>query len=363
MVPLIDLRAQYRSIKREVDDAVLAVLESGRYVLGEAVAAFEVDFARYAGARYGIAVNSGTSALHLALLAAGVAPGHEVITVPFTFVATVAAIEYTGARPVFVDIDPATGTIDVDRIAPAITPRTRAIVPVHLYGNPADMTAVREVADRHGLVVIEDAAQAHGAEHRGRRVGSLGHLGCFSFYPAKNLGAAGEGGLVTTDDAAYAEAIRELRDWGQDRKYHHARKGFNHRMDAIQGAILGVKLRHLEEWTTARRQHAARYDCLLGDRAAAKPAPDDRHVYHVYAIRSRRRDVLLGALSARDIQTGIHYPVPVHLQPAYANLGFRCGDFPAAEQMAREVLSLPMFPELTPEQVAFVATTVRECDG
>jgi dTDP-4-amino-4,6-dideoxygalactose transaminase len=362
MIPFLDLKAQYRGIQGEIAAAIGRVLESGQYVLGDEVAAFEREFAAYSGARFGIGVNSGTSALHLALLAAGVGPGDEVITVPFTFVATVAAIEYAGARPVFVDIDPRALTLAAGAIEGAITPRTKAILPVHLHGRPAEMDPILEIARSHHLIVIEDAAQAHGAEYRGRRVGSLGDLACFSFYPGKNLGACGEGGLVTTDRPEFDRTIRMLRDWGCSRKYHHERKGFNYRMEGIQGAILRVKLRHLEAWTEARRAHAARYDELLGDSGVEAPAPmsEARQVYHVYAVRHARRDALQVALLDRGVQTGIHYPIPVHLQPAYADLGYRAGDFPHAERAAQEVLSLPLFPELSRAQVEAVSGAIRQ---
>jgi dTDP-4-amino-4,6-dideoxygalactose transaminase len=362
MIPYLDLKAQYRSIKGEIQQAVEGVLESGQYVLGDEVAAFESEFAAYMGAARGIAVNSGTSALHLALLAAGVGPGDEVITVPFTFVATVAAVCYTGAHPVFVDIDPQTFTMDVRQIEAAVTPRTKAILPVHLYGQPADMDPILAIARQHGLIVIEDAAQAHGAEYNGRRVGSIGDFGCFSFYPGKNLGAYGEGGLVTTNNARSAELVRELRDWGQTRKYHHARLGYNYRMEGLQGAILRVKLRHLERWTEARRSRAAIYDRLLaGSPVTTPPAmPYARHVYHVYAIRSDERDDVQRTLQSNGIQTGIHYPIPVHVQTGYQNLGYVAGQFPHAERAAREVLSLPLYPELSNVQVEQVAAAVHQ---
>jgi dTDP-4-amino-4,6-dideoxygalactose transaminase len=336
------------------------VLASSQYVLGPEVAAFEEGFAAYCGAQFAVAVNSGTSALHLALLAAGVGPGDEVITTPFTFVATVAAIRYTGARPVFVDINPVTFNLDPARIEGAVTPRTKAIVPVHLYGQMAAMEPILAIAERHGLAVVEDAAQAHGAEDHGRRAGSLGHMGCFSFYPGKNLGAYGEGGAVTTDDEALARRLRTQRDWGAEQKYHHVLPGFNYRLEALQGAILAVKLPHLDAWTEARRAHAAHYDELLASSGVATPAarPRCRHVYHVYAVRAGDREALRGALARRGVQTGIHYPIPVHLQPAHADLGHRPGDFPHAEQAAAEVISLPMYPELLPEQVTRVAAAV-----
>jgi dTDP-4-amino-4,6-dideoxygalactose transaminase len=357
MIPLVDLRAQHLAIQDEIREATDRVLASARFVLGEEVAAFEEEFAVYSGALHGAAVNSGTSALHLALLAAKVGPGDEVITTPFTFVATVAAIDHTGARPVFVDIDPLSCTIDVSKIEDAITPRTKAIVPVHLYGQAADMEPLMSLARRRRLTVIEDAAQAHGAEYKGRRVGSIGDMGCFSFYPTKNLGACGEGGMVLTADAEHARTIRMLRDWGQERKHHHQLKGYNCRMDALQGAILRVKLRHLDEWNAARRKHAALYDNLLASADIGRCAamPWSRHVYHVYAVRSPRRDVLRNMLRERGVQTEIHYPVPVHLLSLWSSLGYSAGDFPSAERAASEVLSLPMYPELQSEDVQFVA--------
>ena len=360
MIPFLDLKAQYHSIKPEIDDAVIRLLESTQFVLGDEVAAFEREFAAYAGAAHGIAVNSGTSALHLALLAAGVGPGDEVITVPFTFVATVSAICYTGARPVFVDIDPVSFTMDPARLEEAITPRTKAILPVHLYGQMADMDAILAVASRHGLHVIEDAAQAHGAEYRGHRAGSLGVSGCFSFYPGKNLGAYGEGGMVVTSDAGHAKTIRMMRDWGQEQRYHHVLQGFNYRMEGLQGAILRVKLRYLEGWTEARRARARDYDRLLRDSDVLTPfqMAEGRHVYHIYAIRAHDRDALQRQLQAEGIQTGLHYPIPVHLPQAHRDLEYREGDFPHAESAAREVLSLPMFPEMSATQAGTVAAAV-----
>jgi dTDP-4-amino-4,6-dideoxygalactose transaminase len=357
MIPFVDLKAQYLSIKDEVNAAVLGVLESTQFVLGSEVESFEKEFAQYCDSDYGIAVNTGTSALHLALLAAGIGPGHEVITVPFTFLATVAAICYTGATPVFVDIDPVSYTIDVTQIEDAITERTKAILPVHLYGQPADMEPILEIARRHNLAVIEDAAQAHGAEYNGQRVGSIGDIGCFSFYPGKNLGAYGEGGMVVTSNPDYARTMQMLRDWGQQSRYHHVLKGYNYRMDGIQGAILRVKLRYLEQWTEARRTHGAQYDRLLRTTEVKTPTvmPYSRHVYHVYAVRSPYRGALQTALHHQGIQTGIHYPIPVHLQPAYTDLNYQAGDFPHAEQAAKEVLSLPMYAELSPTQVTTVA--------
>ena len=361
MIPLIDLQAQYRAIKPEIDAAVLEVLGSGRFALGPAVDRFERAFADYCGAAEAVGVNSGTSALHLALLAAGVRPGDEVITVPFTFVATVAAIEHAGARPVFVDVDPDFYTMDPARLEAAITPRTRAIVPVHLYGQSADMRPILDVARHRGLTVIEDACQAHGAEYQGRRCGSIGTLGCFSFYPTKNLGAYGEGGAVVTGDRELAARIRRLRSWGETTRYEHETRGFNCRMDGLQGAILDVKLGHLDAWIEARRAHAAAYARCLADTAAVVPRPRDeaRHVYHVYAVRVPQRDALRARLADAGVQTAIHYPIPLHLQPAYRDLGYARGDFPVAERLAGEVLSLPMFPELTERQIEIVAGIIR----
>jgi dTDP-4-amino-4,6-dideoxygalactose transaminase len=360
-VPYLDLKAQYQSIKPEIDAAIARVLDSCQFVLGPEVAAFEQEFAAYCGAAECIALNSGSSALHLALLAAGVGPGDEVITVPFTFVASVAAVIYTGARPVLVDIDPRSFTLDPAAIEAAITPHTKAILPVHLYGQPADMAPIMEIAKRHGLVVIEDAAQAHGAKYKGRPVGSIGDMGCFSFYPGKNLGAYGEGGAVTTSSPEYARTIRMLRDWGQDRKYHHLLRGFNYRMEGFQGAILRVKLGHLERWTEARREVVRQYNDLLSDSGVITPAemPWARHVYHVYTLRTDDRDGLQAALQAEGIQTGIHYPVPAHLQPAYADLGYGRGAFPRSEKASEQVLSLPLYPELSSLAVAEVAGAVK----
>ncbi len=365
-IPLVDLRSQYASIRREVDEAVTRVLESGRFALGPEVDAFEHEFAAFCGARHGIAVNSGTSALHLALLAAGAGPGDEVITVPFTFVATVAAIRYTGATPVFVDIDPRTRTMDVNQVAEAITPRTKAVIPVHLFGHPADLDPLLALARPRGVTVIEDASQAHGAEYRGRRVGGIGDLGCFSFYPTKNLGAYGEGGMVVTGDEAHARTIRALRSWGDDEGHAPPRTGFNYRMAALQGAILRVKLRHLPAWTKARRRNAAAYDRALAPTGVTVPAtrPDIRHVYHCYAVETPHRDALRRALDEEGIRTGLHYPVPLHLKRCCAELGGRAGDHPRAEAAAARTLSLPVYPELpagVPGRVAEAAK--RVCGG
>ncbi len=362
MVPFLDLKAQYVQIKPEVDAAVARAIESTQFVLGPEGAAFEKRFAQYCNVHHCSAVNSGTSALHLALLAAGVGPGDEVITVSMTFVATTAAILYSGARPVFVDVDPVTWTMDPALIEAAITPRTKAVMPVHLHGLTADMDPIMEVARRRGLVVIEDAAQAHGAEYKGRHAGSIGDLGCFSFYPGKNLGAFGEGGAVVTDRPDLAKRISLLRDWGQEAKYNHVVAGYNYRMDGIQGAVLNVKMNYIESWTEARRSVAAEYDRRLAKLPFGRPRPPThgRHVYHVYSIGLPRRDEALKALQEAGIGASIHYPVPVHLQKAYANLGYRAGDFPVTEKLADQFLSLPIYPELQPEQIAEVVMQLEQ---
>jgi dTDP-4-amino-4,6-dideoxygalactose transaminase len=307
-------------------------------------------------------VNNGTSALHLAMLAAGIKPGDEVITTPFTFVASVAAVGYTGATPVFVDIDPKTYLIDPNKIEAAITPKTKAILPVHLYGQACDMDAIMAIAKKHGLIVIEDACQAHGAEWNGSRVGGIGDLAAFSFYPGKNLGAYGEGGMVTTNNAEYARTIRMLRDWGAEKKYMHELKGYNMRLEGMQGAILRVKLKYLEKWTEARRAAAERYNQLFAGSGVPTPyvRNEARHVYHIYSTRTTKRQEWQDALNAKGIQTGIHYPIAIHLLPAWEDLGLKRGDFPHAERAAAEQLSLPMFAEITPEMQERVAAAVIE---
>ena len=362
MIPFVDLKAQYLSIKDEIDAAIAEILESCQFILGEKVEAFESDFATYCQTRYAMGVNSGTSALHLALLAAGVKPGDEVITVSYTFVASVAAICYTGARPVLVDIVPRSCTMDPARLEAAITPRTKAIMPVHLYGTCPDMDSILEIASRHDLIVIEDAAQAHGAEYKGQRAGSIGNLACFSFYPGKNLGAYGEGGAVVTNNIEYAEVIRRLRDHGQSQKFHHDAVGYNYRMEGMQGAVLGVKLRHLDDWNAARRKHAANYRASVADTGLRllEEMPYTRSVYHIFPVFAPQRDNLVEHLKARGISTGIHYPIPVHLQSGYRDLGYKAGDFPHSKQASNEVLSLPIYAELSSEAVGEVSDSIRE---
>lgn len=362
VIPFVDLKRQYAAIRDEVDHAIQDVLDQCAFASGPAVAAFEAEFARYCGVRHCVGVNSGTSALHLALLACGIGRGDEVITVPMTFVATAWAISYVGARPVFVDIDPVTFTIDISQVERAITSRTRAILPVHLYGQMAPLDPLLEISNRHGLALIEDAAQAHGATYYGRRAGAVGRVGCFSFYPSKNLGAYGESGAITTNDDAIAARVRSLRDHAQSERYRHEEVGFNYRMDGLQGAVLRVKLAHIEEWNAKRREIAERYRALLGDTPFALPdeAEGRRHVWHLYVVRHPERNRLQQALTAAGIATGLHYSIPVHLQPAYASLGYRVGDFPVAEKVAQECLSLPIYPELRADEQELVVKVLKE---
>ncbi|HKO97213.1 MAG TPA: DegT/DnrJ/EryC1/StrS family aminotransferase [Pyrinomonadaceae bacterium] len=362
MIPLVDLKKQYQSIKDDVNVAIEEVLDTCHFVLGEKVESFERDFADYCQTRFAFGVNSGTSAIHLAMMAAGIGPGDEVITVSFTFIATAAAISYTGATPVFVDVDPETCTIDPKKIEAAITPKTKAIMPVHLYGTCADMDPIMKIARRHNLIVIEDAAQAHGAEYKGRRAGSIGELACFSFYPGKNLGAYGEAGAVVTNDERYVQVIKELRDQGQSKKYYHERVGYNYRMEALQGAVLGVKLKHLDSWTALRRKHAETYQrelAQVGPRLLVEPT-NCKSVYHVFPLFDEQRDEMREYLEAAGVSTGIHYPIPVHLQRAYLDLGYKPGDLPITERLCREMLSLPMYPELENEEISHIISSVKE---
>jgi len=362
MIPFVDLKAQYQSIKTEVNEAINRVIEDCAFILGDAVESFEADFARFCQSEYALGTNSGTSALHLALLTAGVKPGDEVITVSHTFVATVAAVRQTGATPVMIEIDPRSCNMDPARIEAAITPNTRAIMPVHLYGQCADMDPILDIARRHNLIVIEDAAQAHGAEYKGRRAGSMGDIACFSFYPGKNLGAYGEGGAVVTSNPDHHKLAKLLRDHGSSRKYHHEIVGYNYRLEGIQGAVLGVKLRHLDDWNSARREHAAAYRRLLEDAGVGLLEEMDygRPVYHIFPIFTPRRDELIEHMKAEGVQTNIHYPIPAHLQPANEDLGYRAGDLPLTERAANETMSLPMFAELTDEQIEAVVKAVKQ---
>lgn len=359
-VPFSDMRAQFAQVRGEVLEALTGVADSGGYILGPHVAAFEDAFAAAHGVKHCIGVNTGTSALHLALLAAGVGPGDEVVTVPMTFIATSWAISYCGATPVFVDVDPETYTMDPARVAAKVSRRTKAIMPVHLYGQPADLTALRAVADRFGLPLIEDAAQAHLATYADKPVGGFGFAAGFSFYPGKNLGACGEGGAVVTNDDRAAARMRALRDHAQTQRYHHAEIGFNYRMDAMQGAILGIKMKHIGRWTAQRRALAERYLDLLRDLPIDLPVVRRGcdPVWHLFVVLHPERNRIRAELEARGVQTGLHYPVPVHLQPAYTGLGHEAGDFPITERIARECFTLPLFPEMTEEQQDVVVETI-----
>jgi len=361
-VPFVDLRAQYAALKPRMDEAVQGVMSRAAFILGDEVEAFENEFGEAIGSRHVVGVASGTDALHLALRALGIGPGDEVVTVPNTYIATVLAITFAGATPVFVDADDQTCQMDVSKLASAIGPRTRAVIPVHLTGAAVPMDAVVEIASEAGVEIVEDAAQAHLARWRGRAVGTIGRLGAFSFYPGKNLGAYGDGGAVATDDDALAATLRMLRNMGQPAKYDHRVIGWNSRLDGIQAAVLRVKLPHLEEWNEARRRAAALYDELLegvGDVRTPKVPEGATPIYHLYMIRTSHRDDLARHLGERGVATGIHYPVPVHLTPAYADLGYSRGDFPVAEMLADQVLSLPMYPEIGEKAVRYVAGAVK----
>ncbi|RJO60193.1 DegT/DnrJ/EryC1/StrS family aminotransferase [candidate division WS5 bacterium] len=362
-VPFLDLKAQYDTIKDEIDEAIQKVIQSCAFAGGPFVEKFENEFSEFCKCEYTAGVGNGTDALWLALLGLGVGNGDEVITVPNTFIATAEAISYCSAKPVFIDVDEKTYTMNPDLIESAITSKTKAIIPVHLFGQTADMDPIMEIAKKHNLFVIEDACQAHGAEYKGKRAGSIGDAGCFSFYPGKNLGAFGEAGAVITNNKKLYDAIKVIRDHGQQKKYYHSVVGWNARMDGIQGAILSVKLKGLAKRNDVRRKNARQYDELLGGMeniVIPVEAEYAKHVYHIYAIRCKSRDRLMKTLEEKDIHCGIHYPVPVHLQDAYRFLGYQEGRLPAAEQAAKEFLSLPMFPELSGEQIGYVCDQLKK---
>lgn len=363
-IPLLDLKAQYRSIKAEIDAAVAAVFESQYFILGPTVQACEKALADYCHAKHAIGVSSGTDALLMCLMAENIGPGDEVITTPYSFFATAGCIARLGAKPVFVDIDPVTFNINPALIEAAITPRTKAIMPVHLFGQLADMDAIMQIARSRNLVVIEDACQAIGAEHKGRRAGSIGDYGCFSFFPSKNLGGAGDGGAITTNDPARAEKLIWLRNHGMNPKYYHKMIGGNFRLDALQAAVVHVKLKHLDRWTEGRQRNAAQYDKLLAGAGVELPkVTTDRHIFNQYCIRAAQRDALLAFLQKREIGCEIYYPVPLHLQECFASLGYRPGSMPESEKAAKTSLALPIYPELSGEQLAHVAGAIRAFSG
>jgi len=360
-IPLLDLKAQYLSIKTEIDQAVLAVLDSGKYILGPEMKALEKEIAAYCGTSEAIAVGNGTDALTLTLKAMGIGPGDEVITTPFTFFASAETIALTGAVPVFTDIDPLTLNMDLNKLEDKITSRTRAIIPVHIFGQMVDVERVMEIAARHGIQVIEDAAQAIGAEYKGKKAGSLGHAGTFSFFPTKNLGAYGDAGMIVTNDEHLAAELRMLRFHGCQVKYYHEKIGYNSRLDEIQAAILRVKFRYLEQWNEARREKAAFYDQLLQGLPLTLPGRDRlaKQVYHLYVLRSPQRDDIIEYLAAAGVATGIYYPLPLHLQRAFRDLGYQEGDFPVAEQACREAFAIPCYPELSNSQLEAIAGLLR----
>jgi len=364
-VPYLDLRAQYRPLRSEVLSAFEEICESTSFAQGRAASAFESEFAAYCGVDHCVSLNSGTSALHLALRCLDVGPGDEVVTVSMTFIATAWAISYVGAMPVFVDINPVRRTLDPDRLEAAITSRTKAIIPVHLYGMPAEMDRIMAIAERHGLPVIEDAAQAHGAKYRGKRVGQFGQIACFSFYPSKNLGAYGEGGALITNDASIAQRSRSLRDHAQSQKYLHDEIGYNYRMDSFQGAVLAIKLKHLDEWNKARIDCARQYTELLKASSYRLPADisDSECVWHCYVIETAERNRVRSGLQDVGIQSAVHYPVPIHLQKAYAHLNYRTGDLPVTEALCERCLSLPIYPELSKENISRVASVLLDLEN
>jgi dTDP-4-amino-4,6-dideoxygalactose transaminase len=362
-VPLLDLKAQYHAIKAEVDAAIAEVMESQHFILGPKVEECEKAIARYSGCAHAIGMSSGSDALLACLMAENIGPGDEVITSTYTFFATAGAIARLGATPVFVDIDPATYNLDTVQMASRVTNKTRAIIPVYLYGQMAEMDAVMRVAEKHGLVIIEDAAQAIGAKYHGQQAGTIGHYGCFSFFPSKNLGAAGDGGMVVTNDAQRAEKLRVLRGHGAKPKYHHRIIGGNFRLDAIQAAVVFAKLPHLDDWTVARQRNAKHYDRLLGEESVPVSLPKvatDRHIFNQYVIRTSNRDELQAYLQKRDVGTEVYYPVPMHLQECFAYLGHTLGAFPESERAAKETLALPVYPELTELQARYVVDCIRD---
>lgn len=361
-VPFVDLRSMHMEIKDELQEVFDRVLSNSSFVLGPEVQRFEQEFADYVGTSHCVAVNTGTAALHLALAALEIGPGDEVITVAHTFIATAEAISAVGARPVFIDIDPVSFTMDPALLEAAITSKTRAIIPVDLYGQIADMDRIQEIADRHGIPVIEDACQAHGAEYKGRKAGSFGIAGCFSFYPGKNLGACGEGGAVTTNDAELARKIRLWRDHGSSKRYEHVFPGLNMRMEGLQGGFLAVKLKYLDRWNDERRAAAAAYDAALAETDLVTPVemPYNRHVYHLYVVQSEKRDQLREQLAEAGIESGLHYPTPLHLQEAYRSLGYKQGDFPVTEGVKDRILSLPMYPGIQSDAIARVVSELKE---
>ncbi len=361
-IPYLDLPAQIRSVRADLDAAIARTLDNCSFCLGPDVVQFEKDFAKYVGAEHCVAFNSGTSALHIAMMLLNVGAGDEVITTPMTFVATSWAISYVNAKPVYVDIDDATFNLDPARIEAAITPRTKAIMPVHLYGHPFDLDPILAIAKKHNLPVVEDTAQAHGAKYKGKVVGTFGQISCFSFYPGKNLGAAGEGGALVTNNAEFAARARSLREHGSTVRYYHDEVGFNYRMEGIQGAVLGVKLKHLDKWTRERRRVAHRYHELLKDTPLQLPkeAAYAESAYHLYVVRHPRRDDLKKHLEANKVGCALHYPLPLHLQKCYASLGYKEGAFPLTEKASRECLSLPIYPELTDAQIQRVVEVIKE---
>lgn len=359
-IPLIDLVTQYKNIKGEIDKAVQEVIDTASFVDGKALTGFESDFASFCGAKYGIATSSGSTALDLALLACGVGKGDEVITTPSTFIATSEAISHVGATIVFADIEPDTHNIDPKEIERKITPKTKALIPVHLFGHPCNMEPILDLARKYGLIVIEDAAQSHGAEYKGKTVGGFGNAACFSFYPGKNLGAYGHAGMVVTNDEAIAKRVKLLANHGREEKYEHYMEGYNYRADSIQTAVLGVKLRYLPEWNEQRRKNAKLYNSLIKKISLPKEEKYAKHVYHLYVMMTDKRDELASWLKAKGISTGIHYPIPLHLQPAYKWLGHGVGSFPIAEAFCSKALSIPMFPELTEEQIKLIAKEINE---